>query len=281
MCRCKERQGAGNHQRQAHQGVAAHHSIRARPRRRRDSGVAPGPSQREAESGDEPEARGRAAGGVARRPVKMAPDCVGPEVEAMKPAPGEVLLLENLRFHAEEEKNDPAFAQTTGRAVRCLRQRRVRLGASRARLHRGHDQVRAAGRRRPADGEGTEVPEHGHHQSAAPLRRDSGRRQSLRQDRSDPEPGQGGRSPADRRRHGLHVPAGAGPAHRQVAGGGRQDRSRQGSARRTRRQAAAAGGSRGGVGDHGRRAERGGRDDSRRQDRRRHRARDHRGILRA
>ncbi len=45
------------------------------------------------------------------RPVKMAPDCVGPEVESMKPAPGEVLLLENLRYHAEEEKNDPAFAQ--------------------------------------------------------------------------------------------------------------------------------------------------------------------------
>jgi phosphoglycerate kinase len=45
------------------------------------------------------------------RPVKMAPDCIGPEVEAMKPAPGEVLLLENLRYHPEEEKNDPAFAQ--------------------------------------------------------------------------------------------------------------------------------------------------------------------------
>src|SRR3974390_581214 len=45
------------------------------------------------------------------RPVKMAPDCVGPEVEAMLPAPGEVLLLENLRFHAGEEKNDPAFAK--------------------------------------------------------------------------------------------------------------------------------------------------------------------------
>ena len=29
----------------------------------------------------------------------------------MKPAPGEVLLLENLRFHLEEEKNDPAFAK--------------------------------------------------------------------------------------------------------------------------------------------------------------------------
>ncbi|HMC61248.1 MAG TPA: phosphoglycerate kinase [Candidatus Solibacter sp.] len=45
------------------------------------------------------------------RPVTMAPDCVGPEVEAMKPAPGQVLLLENLRFHAAEEKNDPAFAR--------------------------------------------------------------------------------------------------------------------------------------------------------------------------
>lgn len=45
------------------------------------------------------------------RPVKFATDSVGKEVEAMKPAPGEVLLLENLRFHAEEEKNDPVYAQ--------------------------------------------------------------------------------------------------------------------------------------------------------------------------
>jgi phosphoglycerate kinase len=45
------------------------------------------------------------------RPVKMAPDCVGPEVEAMKPNPGEVLLLENLRYHKEEEANDPEFSK--------------------------------------------------------------------------------------------------------------------------------------------------------------------------
>jgi phosphoglycerate kinase len=45
------------------------------------------------------------------RAVKMAPDCIGPQVEAMLPAPGEVLLLENLRFHPEEEKNDPEFAR--------------------------------------------------------------------------------------------------------------------------------------------------------------------------
>ena len=43
------------------------------------------------------------------RPVRFAEDCVGPEVEKLVAAlaPGEVLLLENLRFHAGEEKNDP------------------------------------------------------------------------------------------------------------------------------------------------------------------------------
>jgi len=45
--------------------------------------------------------------------VQFAPDCVGPEVEKLVAAManGDVLLLENLRFHSEEEKNDPAFAK--------------------------------------------------------------------------------------------------------------------------------------------------------------------------
>src|SRR6185312_15677526 len=43
--------------------------------------------------------------------VKMAPDCVGAEVAAMKPKAGEILLLENLRFHPEEEANDPEFSK--------------------------------------------------------------------------------------------------------------------------------------------------------------------------
>jgi len=47
------------------------------------------------------------------RPVQMAADCIGPQVEAQARSlhVGQVLLLENLRFHKEEEKNDPAFAQ--------------------------------------------------------------------------------------------------------------------------------------------------------------------------
>ncbi len=47
------------------------------------------------------------------QPVQMAPDCVGAPVEAMAQAlqPGQVLMLENVRFHKEEEKNDAAFAQ--------------------------------------------------------------------------------------------------------------------------------------------------------------------------
>jgi phosphoglycerate kinase len=45
------------------------------------------------------------------KPVNLAPDCVGAEVEAILPKPGEVLLLENLRYHAEEEANDPAFSE--------------------------------------------------------------------------------------------------------------------------------------------------------------------------
>jgi len=48
------------------------------------------------------------------RPVPLLADCVGPEVEERARAmqPGEVLLLENLRYHAGEEANDEAFARS-------------------------------------------------------------------------------------------------------------------------------------------------------------------------
>lgn len=47
------------------------------------------------------------------QPVALLPDCVGPEVEesVRQLEPGDVALLENLRFHPEEEANDAAFAR--------------------------------------------------------------------------------------------------------------------------------------------------------------------------
>jgi phosphoglycerate kinase len=48
------------------------------------------------------------------RPVALLPDCVGPDVEKRARAlrPGEVVLLENLRYHPEEEANDDGFARS-------------------------------------------------------------------------------------------------------------------------------------------------------------------------
>jgi phosphoglycerate kinase len=55
------------------------------------------------------------------QPVPLAPDCIGEATEQMAQAlkPGDCLLLENLRFHPEEEANDRAFAQALARLADC------------------------------------------------------------------------------------------------------------------------------------------------------------------
>src|SRR5881394_1047392 len=47
------------------------------------------------------------------RPVAFADDCIGEQAEKTAGVlqPGDVLLLENVRYHNEEEKNDPSFAE--------------------------------------------------------------------------------------------------------------------------------------------------------------------------
>lgn len=51
--------------------------------------------------------------GRSRPPIRFASDCVGPEVEGdiARMNPGDIMLLENLRFHKEEEANDPEFSK--------------------------------------------------------------------------------------------------------------------------------------------------------------------------
>ena len=51
--------------------------------------------------------------GKSKTPIRFVNDCIGPEVEEEieKMKDGEILLLENLRFHKEEEANDPEFSK--------------------------------------------------------------------------------------------------------------------------------------------------------------------------
>jgi phosphoglycerate kinase len=73
------------------------------------------------------------------RPVPLAPDCVGPEVSERAAAlgSGEVLLLENLRFHPEEEANDDAFAQHLAGLADCY------VNDAFAAAHRAHASIEA------------------------------------------------------------------------------------------------------------------------------------------
>ena len=87
-----------------------------------------------------------ALSGVLGREVAFAADCIGPEAEKVVSAlpEGGVALLENLRFHAEEEKNDPGFAD----ALAALGDLYVNDAFSCS--HRAHASVVALAERRPA-----------------------------------------------------------------------------------------------------------------------------------
>ncbi|MHB0995527.1 MAG: phosphoglycerate kinase [Elusimicrobiales bacterium] len=77
--------------------------------------------------------------------VHFAPDCVGPEADRVVDAAkkGEIVLLENLRYHAEEEKNDEAFAKLLARHGEYFVQEA--FGA----LHRAHASTAAIARHLP------------------------------------------------------------------------------------------------------------------------------------
>ena len=79
-------------------------------------------------------------------PVKYVRDCIGPEVEeaASELKPGDVLLLENLRFHAGEEKNDPEFAGSLASLAN------VYVDDAFGAAHRAHASIHAVTRFLPA-----------------------------------------------------------------------------------------------------------------------------------
>ena len=73
------------------------------------------------------------------RRVELAPDCVGPATleRAQRLAPGGILLLENLRFHPEEEANDDGFAKALAALADCY------VDDAFAAAHRAHASIAA------------------------------------------------------------------------------------------------------------------------------------------
>ena len=125
-------------------------------------------------------------------------------------ARGDVLVLENTRYHAEEENERPRLRRRTGQAGRPLRQRRLLRRAPRARQHRGRG-APAARLRRPPDAGGTGGAGRRAGQSRAPVAADRRRRQGFHQAGAAGQPGRQGERAGDRRRHGQHVPCRARP----------------------------------------------------------------------
>jgi phosphoglycerate kinase len=83
---------------------------------------------------------------IIKRPVAFAPDCIGPQAEAAVAAlkPGDILCLENTRFHRGEEKNDPAFVDALAKLGD------VWVNDAFSAAHRAHASTEGLGHRLPA-----------------------------------------------------------------------------------------------------------------------------------
>ena len=161
--------------------------------------------------------------------ILFADDCMGENAKQMAAAlkPGQVLLLENLRFYAEEEggcqETGESLAETVrgtaGQLCRRLCQRRVRYGPPRPRFDGAHRRLL---RRRPQDVRIPDQQRAGRHGPRADFGRETfhrhhGRRQGVRQDHDYREPARPGAEPHHRRRHDLYICQGPGWQHRQFA----------------------------------------------------------------
>jgi hypothetical protein len=143
--------------------------------------------------------------------VIFAKDVVGEDAKAKAAAlkPGQIMLLENTRFEAGEEKNDPDLAKKLASMADIF------VSDAFGTVHRAHASTAGVADYLPAVS-GLLVARrscrHGHRagRPQASLRRRSGRRQGLRQDRRHQQPAGQGRHHHHRRRHGLYLPQGQG-----------------------------------------------------------------------
>ena len=153
------------------------------------------------------------------------PSGIGTEDAVKRLRPGEVLLLENLRFHAEEEENDPAFAAALAAYAD------VYVNDAFGTAHRAHASTvgvaeAPAGLRRAADGARARDALEAPRGARAAVRGHPRRRQGVRQDQGHRPPPDQGRPAGPGWRDGQHVPARAGQGDRQEPGRARPRRRR-------------------------------------------------------
>ena len=142
------------------------------------------------------------------RPVMMAPDCIGAavlgQVAGMKA--GEVLLLENLRFHPEEEKNDEDFSRQLAELAE------VYVNDAFAVSHRAHASVHGITRYAKVCAAGYQLQKEVDYFHKAmeepkrPLAMVIGGAKISTQNRAPGKPYPAGRLYDHRRRHGQHLP---------------------------------------------------------------------------
>ena len=157
---------------------------------------------------------------VIKKPVGFADDCIGEAaakaVGAMKD--GDILCLENTRFHKEEEKNDPAFVAELAKLGD------IWVNDAFSAAHRAHASTEGLGHKLPAYAGRTMQAELDALAKAleAPTKPViaiiGGAKVSTKIDLLENLVTQGRRA-GDRRRHGQHLPARAGRRRRQIAGG--------------------------------------------------------------
>ena len=154
--------------------------------------------------------------------VPLTADVIGPDATAKAAAlqPGQIMLLENLRFEPGEEKNDPAFAKALADMAD------IYVSDAFGTVHRAHASTAGVANYLPAVSgfliqKELEIIGGALANPKRPPGGCPGRQQGLLKNRRHQQPaGKGGRA-HHRRRDGLHVPEGHGRPHRQLAVRGR------------------------------------------------------------